>query len=298
MAKITLATWIKRALADNDKGGKCTQFSLVHMVNGGTVKGKELHTTKLGNGRAWSEAELAELLQGVADSFSQELPGQQTFQVMAFYEGNAQPQAFFHITSQQAGEDENVSFAPTPQGRAAQAMSQESKVFAQMFNKQSQLDNVAMGMIQFLGQDNMQMRQENNEIRGMFFEMIRTKVMDSQAHDVRLAEFQRDTDLRNNLLKMAPALVNSATGREVFPQATEDTALIEALADNIPIENIQLLMGMVDPKLAGVLMTRLEKHAKAKREAREVAEHAARLLSKNDPIEDAVGIPTKKLKGE
>ncbi len=290
MAKPSLTTWLKRALNDTEKGGKCTQFSMAHMVNGGSVKGKEVHTTKIGNGRAWSEAELAELLQDVANSYAAELQGEQIFQVMAFYEGNAQPQAFTHIKSQhQADDSENVTYAPNAMGRTAQAMSQESKVFAQVYNKQSQLDAVAMGLINFIGEDNINLRKENRELQSMFFEMMRAKVMNNQEHDIRVLQMQRDNDLRNAAIKLIPAAANSLANREIFPLPTEDTSIVEALADNIPIEQAQMLIGMLPPQLGGLIASRFERHAKAKRAQMEAANHAANLLSKKNPEDDAVG---------
>lgn len=285
MAKITLQSWIKRCLNDADKG-KCTQFSLVHMLNGGSLKGKELDTAKLGNGRNWTEKDLAERFQGVADSYGQDLSGTQTFQVMAFYEGNEQPQSFFHITNQVADDDGNMSFAPNAQGRAAQSMSQESKVFAQVYNKQSQLDSVAMGIINFIGEDNISLRKENRELQSIFFDFMKARLNENREHELKVMTYQRATEERKGLMRMAPALVNSITGKDVFPTATEDTAIIETLAETLPIEAVQQMAAMLGPQLGGVVLARFEKHAKAKLQAELDARSAVAPLEGQDPEDE------------
>lgn len=290
MARITLGTWIKNVFADPDKAGKVVQFSLVHMLHGGSSRGKELHTIKIGGGRVHTEKDIADTFQGVADGYSQDLVGTQTFQVMAFYEGVTEPQAFFHIKGHAVNDGEdNATHPPTKEGRMMQQMDQESKLFQQVYSRQAALDNTSMSMIQFLGTSLVQAMHENREAVMIVRDVLMQQVTEKRDHELKVLAYQRATEERKSLMRMAPALVNNITGTEVFPLAAEDTALIETIADNLPMEQAMQLSGFLPTAVSGPLMARLHKHAAAKREAREVAEHAANLLSSKNPEDDAVG---------
>jgi hypothetical protein len=58
----TLDMWIKEALTDPDKDGKCSMISLVHMVG---AQEKEIHTTKFSPGKTWDDKELASIRRNV-----------------------------------------------------------------------------------------------------------------------------------------------------------------------------------------------------------------------------------------
>lgn len=78
---------------------------------------------------------------------------------------------------------------------------------------------------------------------------------------------------------MAPALVNSIAGREVFPQSSEDTALVDAIAEGVKPEQIAMLAHLVPPSLAGPLMDRLGRALDAKAEREKAATAAAKAAS-------------------
>ena len=91
-------------------------------------------------------------------------------------------------------------------------------------------------------------------------------------------------------MSFAPALINTLLGKEIFPQATADTSLVETIADNIKEEDIQKLAGVLPPELWGPLAVRMKAHidkrlaekAERERQMKELPPHP-------DPEADAAG---------
>jgi len=98
---------------------------------------------------------------------------------------------------------------------------------------------------------------------------------------------------RQELFKMLPPLVNTVTGREVFPVGATDTALLEAIAEAIdknpnPNEALGSLAsaGIIPPELMGALMARMQQAIAKKRQ--EEAERRA-MVPVGNPELDAMG---------
>ena len=113
--------------------------------------------------------------------------------------------------------------------------------------------------------------------------VLRDRLVESVqlGHDKRMAElkFVRSTALRTKILKLLPALINGLAGREILPLASEDTALITALAEHISEEEMRYVCAMLSertPEIAALLAVRFERAQKKRREdEREDPHHAA-----------------------
>ena len=87
--KLSLDAWIRECLSDPDKQTPLTMIALVH--HRGDVE-QELHSTKLPDrGAQIDPLDMANMFMHKAQAYAQELPGVQTFSLLAFYGGSNQP---------------------------------------------------------------------------------------------------------------------------------------------------------------------------------------------------------------
>lgn len=302
--KKSLAEWIAEARTDADKDGKCVAIALTYVVGGGGAE-KEIHVTRFGAGKDWSDDDLGKMFKEKAETHAQDLPGTHTFNLLAFYSPDSdrkdnkglEPLAVLPFTVQgrmQDGFDSNgVLTTESADGKGA--LAQIMRMVSDTYNRQCAKDGLLFEqnqyLINFLARDNKELHEENREMFAIFRELM---IKERQAdHDmkIKVMEFERQTVERKMLYALAPAAANTLTGKEIFPQSTADTALIEALAtsEGVTPETLakvaQILglspavMGMIAQRLAQVLE---QKALEAKR---------SKLLGANhpDPTADAGG---------
>jgi hypothetical protein len=84
-------------------------------------------------------------------------------------------------------------------------------------------------------------------------------------------QLQRSVDREKEMFKVAPALLNGATGEEIIPDASSDTAIIDALAVKVDPEKIKMLvaMGVLTAEEAGVITLRFKKTLEKKAREKE-----------------------------
>ena len=299
MKRKSLDTWIAEAMADTDKEGKLSQIVLVHMVG---LQQKEIHTTKFSTGKNWTARDLAEMFRNKAESYCQDLPGAQTFQLLAFYSKN-EPEAFQPFTiNVSAVEGSLGTEAPTEQGRLQQVMRQYESLFQQTYRKQQVLDDYTIRLLSQQGSLIDKLTKENQDAFTIVKEMLMERALSEHGMRMKELEYERRSALYEKVTGFAPALINTVTGREVFPQSAADTALIEGLADslseNATEETIMQLAGLIKPELLGPLMSRLEQHEKKKEKQKKARKAAAIGAARSpDPEADAAGDPVM-IKGD
>jgi hypothetical protein len=287
----TLEAWIREALTDTDKDKECTALACIHKkIEGGT---KEVHTVKL-TGKTHEPGKLAELFRGKAEAFSQDMGGIQKFELQAFY-GTNEVQASHGFTiidgELHVGADRVHKETPDGPGIVAQAMRHAEKAY-----------ELATGLIQQVAVTSIQ-REEKFTIREerlqtevsdayiIIRDMLMDKIKQDHAMIMQRLEYERTSQERKRLLDLAPALANTVAGRELFPQSTADTALLDALADKVKPEFIENLvtMGVITPELAGPLSIRLTEAINKKEAERKALKQLP--ASNVDPAKDAAGEP-------
>lgn len=283
----TLAQWIKEAINDPDKDGPLTMMALVHMVG---QQQKELHTTKFAPGKDWKETDLADMFRGKAETYCQDLPGLQTFQLLAFYGGRSEPEAFLPFVINVNADVGNglATEAPTEQGKTQQSMRHTEMLLQQVYRRQQVMDDFTMSMIERLGGMVEKLTHENQEAFSVMKELLMEQATKTHEHKMAQLKFERDTAERKKWLSYAPPLLNTLLGREVFPQATADTALIESVADALTEEDIHKLAGSLKPELWGPLAYRMHQYMQKKNKELEQQKAAAALVSP-DPEAEAAG---------
>ncbi len=283
MAKwTTLEKWIDDAMRDGDKQGKLTCLQLMVRIG---LADKELHAKRFEPSDDCKAHDLAEMFHGKAMAYAQGVEGRQQFVLQAMYGGRTEIESL-HPFRVNPPADPNAGYQTeeaTPQGRAAQGMRhgedfhQATKGNLQIvFNRQNQMDAMA-NMREQLSMDREKMycdalarlTQQNLDAVEIVTKMrLKEAEMDHQK-TMELEQYRRATTERAKWFAMAPPLANQLLGKEIFPQGTEDTALIEGIAEVLTPEYLKMLEQIVPPEKLAPLASRLERIqlAKAKVEA-------------------------------
>lgn len=278
--------WIREVLTDDTKEGKCTSIALVHIRNG--QQEKEIHAIQLGN-RQWDPKDLADTFRGKAESDAEQIPGMQTYCLLAFWANRKEPQARKPLLVQGWNQVDGLSTeAPTSAGLAQQAM-RHLEVQTQTYTRQMQILFDASGRaLETVTQSNIHLRQENHDLTTLIRDLVMGQANNRHQHRMAELEYERESNERKKMWQLAPALVNSFTGREVFPQSSEDSALIESLVTELleagPAAMEALGNLKISPKLMGSLASRFNKEL----EKRQLIQHA-REANGADPEHDVNG---------
>lgn len=285
MARQTLDQWIFEALTDEDKDAPCTALSLVHRVG---VKEQEVHTTQLGS-KQWDAKGLAKMFLGKAENYAAELPGVQTFNLLAFYGGRTQYEALkpFMVN----GESEMPGLAtegPTKEGLVQQAMRHTEAMTQMALRQTTSMTSAMTAMFEMVVRENMNLRKENQDATIIVRDAVLAMNEKKEESAFKRLKYERDTQERSKWLSFGPAFINTLLGKEIFPQSTADTALIDTIAESISEDDIQRLAasGVIKPEVWGPLAQRMAKTIERKRLA---AEQAKAALNGVDPEEDATG---------
>ncbi len=282
----TLERWIQEAITDHDKEGPLTQLSLVHVV---ATSEEEVHTVKLGAGRDWTPKELAKLFRGKADTEVQDEIGVHVFKVLAFYDNQSEAQSRYKfIVSGHQEDHHGATEPPTAQGLRMQDMRITEGIVRGAMQMMQHVTTVQQQVISNLADENASLRRENVDAIELAKKVILETAAQRTEAELKVEQYKRGTAERQKFLGMIPPLVNTVAGRELFPQASEDTAIIEMFAENITEEQIAQLGSVIPPELMGVLARRLHKSLTKKRE-----EHETALARRNEVEDDAHEVETE-----
>jgi hypothetical protein len=300
-ARQSLEDWIDEVMREKHEEKSCTRLALMHCVQG--AEAREVWACSL-NGKRPSE--LAPIFERKARSVAQDLgpfgSGVQLFEVWAFFGDGGTPSAWHPMTIQsKMPRGVGGTEGPAGLGPDAQRMRQQEAIFGQMFAKQGHLDTQHMGLITWLGSSLMAALQENRTLARESIEWMRRE--QDRSHEYRMREIDAIKALafQEKLINFAPALVNTAFGKEVFPQGTADTSMlttiIEGLADKDP-NMLAVVVGAIkdDPVVGGTFAARVAEIVKAKTDREEAREKALNAVPKGpEPEDDAAGGPVIRL---
>ena len=292
----SLAKWIDEALTDTDKDGPITAIALVHMLG---QQRQELHMVKLGSTSNTSGEALEKLLKGKAEAYAQDLDGVQTFALLAFYGKSNTEQAImpFKVLPQVNPETAGLATEPpTPEGRMQQRMRWDDALQMQVYRRQQVMDDHSIRVMErmdsMLGRAqsmNESLMRENMEAFTIIKEMLNERALGQHNRQMEQLQFQRATEERQKLLKFAPVLINTILGKEIFPQSTADTALIESIAENLDDKMISKLAEMELPQeVMGPLAARVMKAMEDKEKREAEARKAKELPAYRGPAEEDV----------
>jgi hypothetical protein len=263
----TIDQWIREALLDTEKDGDCTALSLIHMTG---TRENEIHTMKLG-GRAMDPKELAQIFRTKAENHAAEIPGTQTFNLLAFYANRPEPQARkpFTVVGEATDAGQLVTEGPTEKGIIQQTMRHNEAYTQITLRHTAAMIESSARMLDRMATHNEKLMKENHDALEIIKELTLGRITDQREHDLKRLQYERETAERQKWLSYGPALVNGLLNREIFPQATADTALIEAIIENISEDDIVKLSSIIKPELWGPLAQRMKQSMERKRKAHE-----------------------------
>jgi regulator of replication initiation timing len=219
------------------------------------------------------------------------MEGVQKLKLYAFY-GDANEHQGEHLFTieGESGEYGNdvLTEKPDKQGFFAQQMRFTNDMFTQTNKRQGEIDKVYQGMLGMLADENTKLRIENLDAIRIIKQLTLEKTEQEHKMKMEALAFERSSQERTQWLRLLPAITNSLTGREVFPVAASDTAIIEMVAENIKPEDLMKLMEIVPPQLQGILSQRFTQLLKEKEAVKREAQTAMVKISPT-PEDNAAG---------
>jgi hypothetical protein len=286
----SLESWIEEARTDVDKTTKLRAIALVHRV-GAMGASTELHSLVFGD-RDIKSKDAADMFQAKAESFAQDLPGVQIFNLLAFYGENTTPESVHPFTAQPIRDsnehDGMFTEAPTAEGRTMQRMRHEEMFIQQVFRRQQAQDEYA---IRFMDATSRQMDQMNKAISELRHESTETftvvrDLMVAQAdktHTYEMAKVKAVTDSQERKVWMSllPAMANMVTGRKVFPDSIVSQTMFENIIDHLEQSDVTAIASKLPPHIVAPMMSYLVERQEQKQ--REQAEIERSVPMDNDP---------------
>jgi hypothetical protein len=263
LSRNPLVEWLRQRLSDPDMPGPCVRLTL--MYDRANIE-EEVQSTKFASGIQWKPEELADKYYCIAQDHVKDDKGiEHSFRLLAFFEETiADGTKAEHVKTKRFkltpwGQDvEFINDEPTARGAQAQGMRLTEQIVQGTFKLLSQTMGSAAHETQILREQNMKLFEM---MQGL---MVKIAETDEERQMKRLA-FERETKERAQWLSYAPTLVNTLLNKEVFPQSTVDTQIIEAAAEHLSEEDLQMLATKLPQHLWGPLAARLEKVLKEKR---------------------------------
>jgi hypothetical protein len=114
--------------------------------------------------------------------------------------------------------------------------------------------------------ENKALRLENMQAFMIVKDLMMKQVSENHAQRMEEMKYGRDSEERQKWLGLAPALANNVLGKNIFPQSTEDTSIVEAIANHFMTTgaDVSTLASSLPPHLQAVLMSRLARFAEEK----------------------------------
>jgi hypothetical protein len=288
--------WIAEQLGDVTQDGALSILGLTHVQ--ATGEEKEIFSMKVGQPR-WGKAdEMGDLISGFAERHARGVVGQQQFNLCAVFGSSGKASRWLPFGLQGV-----VAFGPigggglgtegaTEQGMRQQGMRMGEMVVQGTFSQIRHVNEAQNVLVDRLMRRLAELENDNRELFLALRKELENTVQLAHERRMKELEFMRSTEERKKLIRLFPALANAITGREVFPESREDTALIESLCEGVSEDEVKMLAQMIgtkSPELSALIMNRFVAIQKKKDE--EAAE--LRVLSRQalggDPEADAAG---------
>jgi hypothetical protein len=232
-------------------------FGVAH-IRGGVRD--EVQTFALG-GKEWEPKKLAELLHGVATEnaagISPDESGSGIEQYEAYCFFSDMPE---HLDARQAftirtygganlAASSMASEGPDPRGQTKQDMRLKEGWFQFVLDMTARTHHAQLAMIESVMKRNAVLERENYDAAQLAKELIYEQAANTHAHEMAEKEYERRTMLYGKVAQLAPAITNQVLGREVFPQSTVDSSLVETIVEELDESTIKELLAVVGKKL-------------------------------------------------
>jgi len=252
--------WLNEAINDKQKGEQCTVVAVIHYT--GTEQA-EVDRVSLPC-PSMTLHDIAERFERRLQAYVHDMPGLQNCAHIAFYDGSNEPGYVHPFTKSGALEYPGLASEPPTNSGITQQLMRHNEALVQAFTTGQrvllegfgQLLKNAFDQNESLARETERLRRENTDawiiVRNAGMQLQAQQTEDDKA---RLKE-ERNNIMIERLLKWAPSLINTILSRKVFPEAAEDSAIVEGLLSELSEEHIQLLCAAAPPAVSGLLATR------------------------------------------
>lgn len=254
--KKPIADWVREVLTDSNYGN-IAAILLSHDPGFGT--GKEVDNVVFGGDKQWDPIELEKRFLGKCENYCGNTTGRHAFKLDAIYDSSASPRNTlnFHYDVL-ADEGRGIGLEPpTKDGIVQQCMRHTEVMFKQASDSITSLTNTMTRMMEMMNDRANHAELENRDAWNIIRDMGNRLMDKRQEHRLEELRFQRNSQTMSTWMRFGPALINQILGKEVFPQGIADTAMVEAIAENLDEEAITVLSQKLKPELWGVFANRI-----------------------------------------
>ena len=295
----TIPEWLQQAMDDVDVLGKgdCHAFAVVHLTDGGGAQ-KEVDRVTLPV-QGLSIRDIGTRFEQRVAQYVYDLPGHQAFKLYAFYGASTEPGAEFPFARSGTLQfPTNVTEAANEKGILAMTMRHHENMAAvysaaqkELITSFAQLARSAVDNNAALAEEATHLRKELAESRKIIDEAAAALERNAMDGADKLRKDEENALVRRKFLELAPALINTITGKKVFPEATEDTSIMNTLLDSMGPDHINMLIGVLqgsNPMMAGVVSARANEIFKQREKLAQSRGEALQLIAPGAPA-DAEG---------
>lgn len=278
--KKPLRVWIAEALTCQDYGQKCTSLAIEHRVGGSAGQ----HLLQIAIGEDQQDAvKLETIFFNRARDAVQECSGNQTIRCLAFYDGSPSPGMYLDFTVE--GQQERPSFEEETEKQQAKryyGMSMEM-----VFRQSLALIDREHRAREMDARERETLRRENMDAMAFAKEVMFALATNNHEFRMKEMQFKRDSEMMNKWISYGPALINSLTGQDIFPQSTADTSLIEGIIDHLDEAKVAKIADLGLPaEVMGPLAKRAAEYIEKKKQAQSAA---AKALTDGKAVENEIG---------
>src|SRR3990167_4192637 len=154
--------------------------------------------------------ELAQIFRTKAENHAAEIPGTQTFNLLAFYANRSEPQARkpFTVVGETTEQGQLATEGPTGSGIIQQCMRHNEAHTQIALRHTAAMIEASARMLDRMATHNEKLMVENREALDIVKEVMMQRVTDQQEHRMKALQFERETNERNKWLSYGPALIN------------------------------------------------------------------------------------------
>jgi hypothetical protein len=270
-----IAKWLVECMSDEILNPTTnTKMTLAYIAMCHQPSDKEVYTHSF-KGKSLDPAailSIAETIHGRAESDAEGLNGRQTYMLYAFYDGmngawtRRKP---LQTNGRIINEHGDHSTEPANQeGRMAQRMRHDEGYSQILTTAMANTLQQAIGFGAVMAQRVVESEERNGVMFMKMQELLMEISMQNREEDRKRIEYERNTMLMGQAMKMAPMALNVLSGREIVPQSTADTALLEALADAIDEKTMPALAPILEKMptaVQGLVFARLQEIVEKKK---------------------------------
>ena len=289
----SIAEWLQEAIDDQEHGETCTAFAVVHLTGDGSVM-KEIDRMALP-----AQMDVRGIAARFEDRVAQhiyDMSGHQNFAVYAFYDMGREPGLEYRFARTGTLQSTTgVSEPANDKGLLAQAMRHHELMSQHYLAGQkelilgfAQLARASNEHMEDISRENTQLRTELADARRLLDEAASALERSAMEGADKLRKDEENSAMRKKFMEWAPALINTITGKKVFPEAVEDSSIIAGLLDAMEPEHVSMMVGLVqakNPTAAGILSARANEILKKRRE---LAESRGEVRALMEPAAGAV----------